>query len=639
MHPIQVKGTIQHIQIQGHTHKKRVTATLKDHTGEAQLIWFKKIYAIQQLLKNNHTYLLFGQPQKKNNTTSFIHPHIQRINPQYEPTSQILPLFPIPTKYQRKGLHNTSLQQLQKEALTLTQNHIHEILPDSLQQTYQLITKQKALAYIHFPPNKKKLAQARYRLKFEELLLHQLTNLFTKNIKKKASHGYIFNDTSLLTQYYNDHLPFALTKDQKKAIKTLYQDMQSGHQMNRLLQGDVGSGKTIVAFIASLLAIAKKTQVALIAPTEVLAAQHYHSLTTQSQSLPINIALLTGSTPTKERKKITQALHEGSLNMIIGTHALLQDNLQYHRLGLAIIDEQHRFGVAQRAKIWHKNKETPPHILIMTATPIPRTLAISLYGDLDITTLKEKPHNRKKIITSHYQDKNRLQIFQQIKKQISQGHQAYIIYPRITTSHQKARYKDLMDGYESITRAFPSTAISLLHGKMKPENKTYEMKRFRKGETKIMIGTTILEVGLDVPNATLIVIENADTFGLATLHQLRGRVGRSNLQSYCLLITHNNLSKKAEARIKTVLNTDNGFNLAHQDLTTRGPGNRYGLQQSGHDTFKLSTLSRDYTLLTTTQKAAQNIMHEDPMLTQKKYAYLKKIITESIQNLAWYAIS
>lgn len=500
-----------------------------------------------------------------------------------------------------------------QELLVLAKEKIRETLPKKLIERNRFISKKDALVSIHFPASPLLLEAARQRLKFEELFYVQLRLLKMKVVRKEKFKGLIFNDAALLTSFYNEHLPFPLTNAQKKVIKEIYADLKSGKQMNRLLQGDVGSGKTIVGFICMLLAIGSKAQAALMAPTEILAQQHFKNLKRYADKMEITIDLLTGSTKKSDRKRIHATLLEGTLKILIGTHALLEEEVQFENLGLAIIDEQHRFGVAQRSKLWQKNEGSVPHVLVMTATPIPRTLAMTLYGDLDVSVIDELPAGRKPIKTIHRFDSHRLQVNQFLRDQIETGRQVYMVYPLIEES-EKLDLKHLMDGYESVCRAFPDYAISILHGKMKSDAKDFEMLRFAKGETKIMVATTVIEVGVDVPNASVMVIENAERFGLSQLHQLRGRVGRGAEQSYCLLMTDFKLSADSKIRIETMVRTNNGFEIAETDLQLRGPGDLMGTQQSGVLDLLIADLGKDNEILHRAREAAVEILDHDPEL-------------------------
>ena len=467
---------------------------------------------------------------------------------------------------------------------------------------------------IHFPESLEKLAAAQTRLKFEELFYIQLRLLTLKLVREEKFKGLVFSKADLLTEFYNNHLPFTLTNAQKKVIKEIYADLKSGKQMNRLLQGDVGSGKTIVAFISMLIAIGAGAQCALMAPTEILAIQHFKNIKVLADLMKIPVGLLTGSSKKSERNALHKALQSGYLKILIGTHALIEGEVQFQQLGLAVIDEQHRFGVAQRSKLWTKTTGIYPHVLVMTATPIPRTLAMTLYGDLDVSVIDELPAGRKPIKTEHKFDSHRLQVNQFIKNQIAEGKQVYIVYPLIEES-EKLDLKHLMDGYESISRAFPDIAISILHGKMPSEAKEFEMSRFKKGETKIMVATTVIEVGVDVPNASVMVIESAERFGLSQLHQLRGRVGRGAKQSYCILMTSYKLSADSKTRMETLVHTNNGFEIAETDLKLRGPGDLMGTQQSGLLDLKIADLVKDTQLLHNARESAKAILKADPNLT------------------------
>ncbi|MFM7486090.1 MAG: ATP-dependent DNA helicase RecG, partial [Cytophagales bacterium] len=481
------------------------------------------------------------------------------------------PVYPLSERLRNKHIDSKFICKIQQDLLRAAQPHLRETLPDLLLNKHQLVSKKAAINNIHFPKDTAHLIAAQHRLKFEELFFIQLRLIKMKLVRQEKFKGQVFNDTSVLTTFYNQHLPFALTEAQKRVVKEIYADMKSGKQMNRLLQGDVGSGKTIVAFIAILLAVGSTAQSALIAPTEILAQQHYNNLRKYAEPMGIIIELLTGSVKKRARKPIHEKLQNGTLHILIGTHALLEEEVKFKKLGLAIIDEQHRFGVAQRSKLWQKNEEVYPHVLVMTATPIPRTLAMTLYGDLEISVIDELPKGRKPIKTTHRYDTHRLQVNGFIKSQIEQGRQVYIVYPLIDES-EKLDLKHLMDGYESVSRAFPEVPISVLHGQMPAEAKDFEMARFKKGETKIMVATTVIEVGVDVPNASVMIIESAQRFGLSQLHQLRGRVGRGAEQSYCILMTDHKLSAESKTRIETMVRTNNGFEIAEVDLKLRGPG-------------------------------------------------------------------
>ncbi|MEL6358619.1 MAG: ATP-dependent DNA helicase RecG, partial [Bacteroidota bacterium] len=538
-----------------------------------------------------------------------------------------------------KYLDSKALARLQHNLLQKAASHVKETLPLPLLQQYKLISKIEALRNIHFPKDQGSLQKARLRLKFEELFYVQVQLLQHKQVRVEKQPGPVFQDTQLLHRFYHQLLPFALTNAQQRVVKEIYQDFRSGHQMNRLVQGDVGSGKTMVAFLGMLICIGGGAQIAMMAPTEILAEQHYKGLQDFAQPLNISIALLTGSTPRKQRKEIIEALQAGTIQLLVGTHALLNTEVAFSRLGLAVIDEQHRFGVAQRAKLWTKNQDYFPHVLVMTATPIPRTLAMTLYGDLDVSVIDEMPAGRKPIKTLHYYDTQRLKAFGLLKQQIAAGRQVYMVYPLIEES-EKLDYKNLMDGYESICRAFPEFPVSIIHGQMSATDKEYEMQRFAQGETKIMVATTVIEVGVNVPNASVMVIENAERFGLAQLHQLRGRVGRGSEQSYCILMTDTKLGSKSRERIQTMVRTNNGFEIADVDLQLRGPGDLLGIQQSGLLDLKIADLSQDSKILQAARAAAQHLLEEDPTLAQPPNAPVKTTLAHTRSHTVnWGSIS
>ena len=533
---VQIKGAIKKMELIGGRFKKRLVGHFGDGTGELELVWFQGIPWTLEKIKPGIPYVIFGKPNRYGNKISIAHPEIEPLSETSERGGFLQPVYNVTEKLRARRIDSKFIGKLQQEILKAAQNHLFETLPETLLKKQNLISKKEAILQIHFPKSHELLIAAQQRLKFEELFYIQLRLVKMKWVRQEKFKGQVFGDTSMLTRFYKEHLPFALTEAQKRVIREIYTDMKSGRQMNRLLQGDVGSGKTIVAFIIILIAVGSGTQAALIAPTEILAQQHYSNLKVYADKMSISIALLTGSTKKSERKILHEALATGELKILIGTHALLEEEVKFHKLGLAIIDEQHRFGVAQRSKLWQKNATIYPHVLVMTATPIPRTLAMTLYGDLEISVIDELPKGRKPIQTRHYYDSKRLLLNGFIRKQIQEGRQIYIVYPLIEES-AKLDLKHLMDGYESTARAFPDVAISIVHGKMKSKDKDFEMARFVKGETKIMVATTVIEVGVDVPNASVMIVESAERFGLSQLHQLRGRVGRGADQSYCILIT------------------------------------------------------------------------------------------------------
>jgi ATP-dependent DNA helicase RecG len=620
---IQVKGKITSMGIVGGGFKKRLVATFSDGTGDLELVWFQAIPWTLDKVKPNTEYVIFGKLSSFGNKLSLAHPEVDVISAKSEGAGFLQPVYPLTEKLKSRHIDSKAISKLQKEILRNAQPHIRESLPDFLLKNQNLIPKKSALLNIHFPQSHDLLNSAQQRLKFEELFYLQLRLLKMKVVRQEKFKGIVFNDTALLTLFYKDHLPFPLTEAQKRVIREIYTDMKSGKQMNRLLQGDVGSGKTIVAFISLLLVVGGGTQAALMAPTEILAQQHYAGLKKYADKMNIPIALLTGSTKKSARKILHEALQSGELKILIGTHALLEEEVKFNKLGLAIIDEQHRFGVSQRSQLWQKNSGTVPHVLVMTATPIPRTLAMTLYGDLEISVIDEMPKGRKPIITTHRYDSHRLQVNGFIKKQIEEGRQVYIVYPLIDES-EKLDLKHLMDGYESIARAFPEMPISILHGKMKSDAKDFEMARFAKGETKIMVATTVIEVGVDVPNASVMVIESAQRFGLSQLHQLRGRVGRGADQSYCILMTDYKLGEDSRTRIETMVRTTDGFEIAETDLKLRGPGDIMGTQQSGALDLLIADLGKDGPILQRAREIAREIIEKDPELAAPENAVIKK---------------
>jgi ATP-dependent DNA helicase RecG len=636
---VQVKGVLKGKELVGAGFKKRLVGYFADDSGEMELVWFQGINWINDKLKPGAAYVAFGKPARFGNFYSIAHPEVEPLTVSNENGGFLHPVYPLSEKLRTRKIDSKTLSRIMQQLLTLAENRIRETLPVSVQQTNHLIAKKEAVLNIHFPKSHDLLSQARQRLKFEELFYVQLRLLKLKLIRQEKMRGQVFQDATLLTKFYHEHLPFPLTNAQKKVIKEIYADLKSGQQMNRLLQGDVGSGKTIVGFICMLVAVSSGAQCALMAPTEILAQQHYKGLQRYADKMSIPIALLTGSTKKAARKKIHEALQSGELKILIGTHALLEEEVQFRNLGLSIVDEQHRFGVAQRSKLWQKNESVYPHVLVMTATPIPRTLAMTLYGDLDISVIDELPAGRKPIKTIHKFDAHRLQVNQFLRDQVEAGRQIYIVYPLIDES-EKLDLKHLMDGYESVSRAFPDYAISILHGKMKPEAKDYEMKRFASGETKMMVATTVIEVGVDVPNASVMVIENAERFGLSQLHQLRGRVGRGAEQSYCILMTDVKLSADSKVRLQTMVRTNNGFDIAETDLKLRGPGDLMGTQQSGVLDLLIADLGKDGPLLQVAREEAIKLLKDDPELEKPENSVVKmQIESRRPSAMNWSRIS
>ena len=639
---VQIKGKITQIEILQQKRGKRMVAHFEDTSGKIDLIWFRGYKWIRENLKLNQSYIIFGRLNWFKGYVSMPHPEMElEVNFNKSIKKLFYPIYPSTEKLIRSGISQRVIQKLVLNLIEMGGNFFSETLPKYVLDYYKLIDKNVALKEIHFPTSQKKLSQAQIRLKFEELTYIQLQLILKNQQRKRKIKGFLFSEIgSTLKNFYNHQLPYQLTSAQKRVIREIREDMGSGRQMNRLLQGDVGSGKTIVALFAILIAIENDFQACFVAPTEILAQQHFNSLRELLSDSNINLNLLTGSTKAKERKIINQGLENGTLLILIGTHAVFEENVRFKNLGLAIIDEQHRFGVAQRAKLWSKNT-TPPHILVMTATPIPRTLAMSLYGDLDISLIDEMPPGRKPVKTMHKYDNNRLKVFQFIKEKIKEGQQIYVVYPLIEES-EKLDFKDLMDGYESLSRSFPipKYQISIVHGKMKADDKAYEMKRFAEGKTQIMVATTVIEVGVNIPNASVMIIESAERFGLSQLHQLRGRVGRGNKQSFCILMTGSNLSDDSKIRIQTMVKTNNGFEIAEADLKLRGPGNILGTQQSGILRMKIADIVKDSKLLKIARELAKEILKKDPKLKNSENQIIKRNLS-NLQNESniWNLIS
>lgn len=631
---VQIIGKIIHIKTVEQKKGKRLVATYRDETGEMELVWFRGQKWIRENLKLNTPYVIFGRCNWYNGKFSMPHPEMELLTEHEQGVKVMMqPVYPSTEKLSNKGITNRVINKLLQQLFVETKGRFSETLSPALLQELKLISKSEALFNIHFPKNQEYLARAQFRLKFEELFYIQLQLLSKKMLRKQKIKGFVFDKVGeLFNDFYKNHLPFELTNAQKRVIKEIRADLGSNAQMNRLLQGDVGSGKTIVALMTILLAIDNGFQACLMAPTEILANQHFNGIKELLEGINVNIALLTGSIKKSARRVIHEQLENGELHILIGTHALLEDKVQYKNLGLAIVDEQHRFGVAQRSKLWHKN-EVPPHILVMTATPIPRTLAMSLYGDLDISVIDELPPGRKAIKTVHRFDANRLKVFGFIRDEIKKGRQIYVVYPLIQES-EALDYKDLMDGYESIVRDFPlpDYQISIVHGKMKPADKDYEMERFVKGETHIMVATTVIEVGVNVPNASVMIIESAERFGLSQLHQLRGRVGRGADQSYCILMTSHKLSSEAKTRLETMVRTNDGFEIAEVDLKLRGPGDLMGTQQSGILNLKIADIVKDNDILKTARHFAIQLLKEDPSLEKSDNLVIRHTYAQLIKH-------
>ena len=623
---VQIIGKITRIKSIAQTRGSRLVATFQDTSGAMELVWFKGQKWIKDSIKINEPYVVYGKLNHYNGNFSIPHPELELVS-DYKKKLQtkMQPVYPSTEKLTNSGVSNKLVRGYIQDLLQQVFDGVQESLSPEIIDDFQLISKRDALLNVHFPKNQEQLAKAEFRLKFEELFFIQLQLARKKLINKAKIKGPVFENVgAVFNQFYKEKLPFNLTNAQKRVLKEIRKDVASRAHMNRLLQGDVGSGKTIVALLAMLLAIDNGYQATIMAPTEILAKQHYIAVSELLEGMNINVDILTGSVKIKKRREIHANLESGQLHILVGTHALLEDKVKFHNLGIAVIDEQHRFGVAQRSKLWAKGAQNveglavvPPHILVMTATPIPRTLAMSVYGDLDISVIDELPPGRKEVKTVHRYDSNRLSVFKFLRDEIEKGRQIYLVYPLIQES-AAMDYKDLMDGYEGVSREFPSPKyqISIVHGQMKPADKEFEMQRFVKGETQIMVATTVIEVGVNVPNASVIVIESAERFGLSQLHQLRGRVGRGADQSYCILITSFKLSAEAKTRLKTMVETTDGFKIAEVDLKLRGPGNIMGTQQSGVLNLKIADVVKDGATLVKARNAAIGLLQEDSNLSK-----------------------
>ncbi|WP_296637408.1 ATP-dependent DNA helicase RecG [Polaribacter sp.] len=631
---VQVVGKITQINTVAQKRGSRLVAKFKDATGTMELVWFKGQKWIKDSLKIGVPYVVYGKLNHYSGSYSIPHPEMELVS-DYKKKLQtkMQPIYHSTEKLTNSGISNKLMRSYIQKLLQQFYEGITESLSEEIINNFKLMKKRDALLNVHFPKSQENLAKAQNRLKFEELFFLQLQLVRKKLINKSKIKGFVFKDVGeIFNQFYSEKLPFNLTNAQKRVLKEIRKDVASGAHMNRLLQGDVGSGKTIVALSTTLLALDNGFQATIMAPTEILANQHYTAISELVDGLNINVDILTGSVKTKKRKEIHENLENGFLHILIGTHALLEDKVKFKNLGIAIIDEQHRFGVKQRAKLWAKNT-LPPHILVMTATPIPRTLAMSVYGDLDISVIDELPPGRKEIKTVHRFDSNRLSVFKFMKDEIAKGRQVYVVYPLIQES-ETMDYKDLMDGYESISREFtaPNYQISIVHGQMKPVDKDYEMQRFVNGETQIMVATTVIEVGVNVPNASVMVIESSERFGLSQLHQLRGRVGRGADQSYCILLSSFKLSEEGKTRLKTMVDTTDGFKIAEVDLKLRGPGNLMGTQQSGILNLKIADVAKDSKILVAARNTAIDILQDDPNLEKNYNLPIKNTFAKISRN-------
>lgn len=640
---VQILARLTHKEVLGEKHTKRLVAQVQDDTGVMELVWFQSIKWIEKNLVVGKVYILFGKPGFFNSKAQMSHPEMELYSPEALKRKGNITLQPAYNSTEKLKQFALDSKGIEKLTTALLEQHVKDIpenLPLYILNKFKLMGRAEAFKNIHYPEDANKLNEAQYRLKFEELFFLQLKLLKNKLLRIQKFKGNVFEKVGhYFNEFYNNKLPFELTNSQKRVLKEIRQDTQRPVQMNRLLQGDVGSGKTVVALMSMLIAIDNGFQTCIMAPTEILANQHYQTIKSLVGDDFVEVALLTGSTSKKDRKILHEKLENGELKILIGTHALIEDKVQYKNLGLVVIDEQHRFGVEQRSKLWQKSA-VPPHILVMTATPIPRTLAMTLYGDLDISIIDELPAGRKPIQTVHYYESARLRMFGFMKDEIAKGRQIYIVYPLIKES-EKLDLKNLTEGFEVISREFPlpEYKISVVYGKIKPAEKEFEMQRFVKGETQIMVATTVIEVGVNVPNASVMIIENAERFGLSQLHQLRGRVGRGAEQSYCILMSGNKLSNDGRTRLNTMVKTNNGFEIAEIDMQLRGPGNIEGTQQSGLLDLNIADLTTDQELLQTVRKLVENIFVIDPDLSQPENLVLNEAFRTRKAGLSWDKIS
>lgn len=635
---VQLVGTLINIFEEGEGRKKRLVATLYDETGRIELVWFQGAQWLKKSLKENQRYIVFGKVNSFNGQINIPHPDIDELNSETA-IANMQPVYPSTEKLRAKGLSNRSFAKITQSLFEkIKPVDIPEVLPANIINTYRLCSRANALYWIHYPDSAEHLQAAKYRLKWEELFASQL-KIAKLRLQHTIQPGWKFEKVGEnFNDFFSKHLPFELTNAQKRVIKEIRVDTVTGKQMNRLVQGDVGSGKTIVAVMAMLLAMDNGFQACLMAPTEILAQQHYQGISSLLSAMNIRVAILTGTVKGKERKEILQGLEDGSIQFVIGTHALIEGTVKFKNLGLAVIDEQHRFGVGQRARLWEKN-EIPPHIMVMTATPIPRTLAMTLYGDLDVSVIDELPPGRQEIKTVHRNEMRRANVMEFMRSEIDKGRQAYIVYPLIEES-EKMDYESLMAGYEQVKIWFPEHKyhIAMVHGKQEATLRERNMQRFVSGEAQVLVATTVIEVGVNVPNATVMLIESAERFGLSQLHQLRGRVGRGAEQSYCILLTGNNLSKESYQRMQIMTSTTNGFVIAEQDLAMRGPGDLYGTRQSGVLKFKLADIVEDSAILEQTRTAAQQLVSEDPELAMPQHRGIRSML-EEVHQSNWRQIS
>lgn len=622
---------------------KRLTAYIADDTGVIELVWFKNATWIGKALKPGKEYVVFGKPNLFNGRINMAHPEMDLFTGSAnQEKMQFQPMYNSTEKLRSKSMDGKNMGRLTRALIDgMRHEDVPEMLPQHILDKYRLMPRHRALQEVHHPSGQKAMEHARARLKFEELFMIQVKLLAMQSTQKARFNGYVFdNIEGHFNYFYNNQLQFELTNAQKRVLKEIRRDVVSGRHMNRLLQGDVGSGKTVVALMTQLMAVDSGFQAAMMAPTEILAQQHLASVREMLGDMKLNVQLLTGSVKGKERKDILNALEHGEVDILIGTHALIEKKVKFKNLGMVVIDEQHRFGVEQRAKLWEKNTN-PPHVLVMTATPIPRTLAMTIYGDLDVSVIDELPPGRKPIQTTHSYDSKRLAVFEFVRQEVAKGRQIYIVYPLIEES-ETLDYKNLEDGYESVARAFPlpDYKVSIVHGRMKAEDKDIEMQRFVEGKTNIMVATTVIEVGVNVPNASVMIIESAERFGLSQLHQLRGRVGRGAEKSYCILMTGHKLSADARKRLQTMVSTNDGFEISEVDLKLRGPGNLEGKQQSGVLDMKIADIGKDARILQEARITAQDLLEQDPKLQQPENQMLRAHIIEHYKEAKdWSMIS
>lgn len=638
---VQLRGRFLDIKLVGTGRAQRLTSQFTDGTRTVEIVWFRGFNYIKRSINQNDEFMLFGKPTVFNGRLNIAHPEIEKSGAKNSAVGTLQPFYNTSERMKRIGLDAREIHNLISNIFAeIGSNGIPETLTATLIRRLNLMTRGEAIRTMHFPPNTPTLERARYRMKFEELFYIQLKILRQRNTMRTENSGVVFRQSGqLLADFYNHHLPFEPTNAQKNAVREIRADFGRGIQMNRLLQGDVGSGKTVVALMSMLIAIGNGYQTCLMAPTEILATQHFENISQMLDSMPVTIALLTGSTRKKRRTEILSQLANGELNIIIGTHALIEETVVFHNLAFAVVDEQHRFGVAQRSKLWSKST-IPPHILVMTATPIPRTLAMTIYGDLDVSVINELPPGRKPVRTEHYFHSNRNSLNNFIRQQLQKGHQVYVVYPLIEES-ERIDFKNLTEGFEYVKSAFPEYRVCMVHGRLKSDEKESAMKEFVSGRAQIMVATTVIEVGVNVPNASVMVIESAERFGLSQLHQLRGRVGRGADQSYCILMTDTQLTDETRKRMQTMVSTTDGFEIAEADMRLRGPGDIDGTQQSGLPMeLRVANLARDSEIVRYCREIAQQILATDPMLTSPENdIYVRRLKELSRERVNWSKIS